>query len=62
MDKRAPLITAGVLFSLIAFIHLLRYLYRWEVSIAGQTIPMSVSIVALIVGTILALWMFYAAR
>ncbi len=62
MSKRAPLIVSGVVFSLVALIHLLRLIYQWDVIVAGQAVPMSLSVAGLIVAVILALWMFRAAN
>lgn len=59
--KRLPLVVAGIIFSIVGLMHLLRVLYDWQVMIAGYIIPMSVSIVALIIAITLALWMFTAA-
>ena len=61
MSKHLPLIIAGIIFSIVALMHLLRVIYHWQVMIAGYIIPMSVSTIAFIVITILALWMFSAA-
>ena len=61
MNKRLALVVAGIIFSFITLIHLLRLYYHWEVLIAGHNIPMSASLIGLIVTGILALWMFIAA-
>lgn len=61
MNKTRPLVVAGIIFSVMAVMHLLRLLYHWEVVIAGLIIPMWVSVLALIVGGILAIWLFVAA-
>ena len=60
--KGMPLIIAGIVFSIVALMHLLRLLYQWQIQIAEYTIPMSVSVVALIIAMLLALWMFIAAK
>ena len=60
--KRLPLIVSGVVFSIVALMHLLRIIYHWQILIVEYTIPMSVSIIALIISTLLALWMFSAAK
>lgn len=61
MNKQIPLIVAGIIFSLVALVHLLRLYYHWEVIVAGQMIPMSLSVGGLVITAILALWMFIAA-
>lgn len=59
--KNLPLIVAGIIFTIVGLGHLLRIMYHWQANIAGYNIPMSVSMVAFVVATILALWMFSAA-
>jgi hypothetical protein len=61
MSKRIALIVAGIIFTLVALIHALRIIYHWKIVIAGHTVPMSASIIALIVTALIALWMFLAA-
>jgi hypothetical protein len=58
---RTPLIVAGIVFWLVALVHILRLNYHWEVVIAGYNIPMYWSIVGLIVTVLLGIWMFVAA-
>ncbi len=45
---------AGVLFGLIALLHLVRILYGWEVTIAGRIVPMWFSWAGLIIAGYLA--------
>lgn len=59
--KYLPLIVAGIIFSVVGVMHLLRLIYHWQIMIAGNVIPMSVSVAGLFVAIILALWMFIAA-
>jgi len=59
--KHLPLVVAGMIFSIVALMHLLRVIYHWKIIIAGYTIPMSVSMIAVIISAILALWMFFSA-
>jgi hypothetical protein len=61
MSKRLPLVIAGIIFAIVALVHLLRLIYHWNIMIGGQIIPMSVSTGALIVSIVLAVWMFLAA-
>ena len=61
MNKSLPLSVAGIIFSLVALMHLLRLFYHWKILVAGYTIPMSVSVAGLFITVILALWMFIAA-
>jgi hypothetical protein len=49
MDQRSFCLIAGIIFSIVAFIHALRILYGWEVVIGGWSVPQWVSWVALLV-------------
>jgi hypothetical protein len=61
MDKNAALIAAGVIFVLIALLHLVRLITKFEVIVAGRKMPLWVSGIGLIVAGLLALWMFAAS-
>ncbi|KTD63293.1 hypothetical protein Lsan_1411 [Legionella santicrucis] len=61
MSKKIPLVVAGIIFTLVALLHLLRIFFHWKIIIAGYNISMSASVVAFIVITFIALWMFIAA-
>ncbi len=43
----------GVIFTLIALVHLARVIYGWQASIGGRSVPMWVSWVAIVVGAYL---------
>jgi hypothetical protein len=57
----APIITSGVLFSIIALGHLLRVVLQWEAMIGGMDIPQWVSIVFVIIAGGMATWNFKEA-
>lgn len=59
--KRLPLVVAGIIFSIVAIMHLIRIVYHWQILIAGYVIPVSVSVIALVVAIVLAIWMFTSA-
>jgi hypothetical protein len=61
IENNLPLITAGIIFSFVALMHILRVIYQWQIMIASYMIPMSVSIIAFIIAIILALCMFVSA-
>ena len=61
MSKRIPLVVSGIIFAFVALIHYLRLIYHWQITVSGHSVPMSASIIALIVTGLLALWMFVAA-
>jgi uncharacterized membrane protein YqhA len=62
MDKNVALIVAGVVFSLVALLHLTRLVTKFEVAIAKKIIPLWLNVIGLIVAGLLAIWMFAAAR
>lgn len=45
---------SGFIFALVAVLHLVRLLGQWDVMIAGWSVPMSVSIVGLLVAGFLS--------
>ncbi len=52
------LIVAGIIFTLVAIMHLVRLYYKATVVIANIVIPMWVSVVGFIIPLLLAIWMF----
>lgn len=59
--KSFSLIIAGLIFTLVTALHILRFYKGWEVVIVHQTIPVQWSIYGAIISGVLALWMFIAA-
>jgi hypothetical protein len=58
-----PFTTAGIIvFSLIAFIHLLRLFFGWEVAINGMIIPVWVSAPGFLIASGLALMLWRESR
>lgn len=53
---------AGTIFALMALVQLSRLVTRFEVRVAGNQVPLSVSVVALIILSALSLWMWRLAR
>jgi hypothetical protein len=63
MTREAFCIVAGVIFAVVALLHLLRIYMDWPVVIADWSVPMWVSWIALVVAGILAIWgLAFAAR
>ena len=62
MNKNIALNVAGIIFLLVALIHLVRLLTRFEVTLRGNPMPLSASGIALVVTAALAVWMFAAAK
>ena len=61
MQKMA-LVTAGIIFTLVAISHFIRWLYAVEVLVDGKTLPVVASIFACVFLALLAIWMFIAAK
>ncbi|OGT44717.1 MAG: hypothetical protein A3E82_05335 [Gammaproteobacteria bacterium RIFCSPHIGHO2_12_FULL_38_11] len=57
-NQCAPLVVSGVVFTVVALMHVLRIFYHWSVVIDGVIVPESVSTIAIILAGILAIWMF----
>jgi hypothetical protein len=63
MNRETFCIVAGVIFAVVALLHLLRIYMGWPVVIGGWSAPMGVSWIALVVAGILAIWgLAFAAR
>ena len=58
MKQKTFLQAAGVIFSLIAVLHLLRLVFQWPAEIAGWAVPMWFSVVALLVAVYLGMTAF----
>ncbi len=54
MNQNTYAIATGIIFFVIAFLHLLRLLYGWDATIAGWSVPKWVSGVALVIAGYLA--------
>jgi hypothetical protein len=61
MMKNSALVIAGLIFSVMAIMHALRYVKKWEVIFEHYTIPQLWSVYAAIFTAALAVWMFTAA-
>lgn len=60
MKSKTVFLMNIVLFDLIALLHLLRLLFAWQANIAGFSIPLWLSGVAVVVAGVLA-WLNYNA-
>jgi hypothetical protein len=54
MSQKTFSLVAGLIFLLIAVMHVLRLAFRWEVVLNGWVVPMWVSAVALLIAAYLA--------
>ena len=62
MSQHAFLMTAGIVFFLVAFGHLIRILFGAPVVVQGVSIPLWVSAIAVIIAGFLAYEGFHFAR
>lgn len=62
MQHKAYYLISGTLFSVVAFAHLLRLAFGWQVLVDGMKIPMWVSWLGLAVPGVLAAWAFSFSR
>ena len=58
MDATPALTMAGIIFALVALVHLLRLVYRFDVVIAGKSIPLWANVVGLLISGSMSIWMF----
>jgi hypothetical protein len=62
VSKNGALIAAGVVFTIVAIMHLVRLVTKLQVIVAGGEIPAYASIGGFLVAGLLAAWMFAAAK
>ncbi len=60
MNKRIPLTVAGIIFLIMAIVHLARFFVKFGLIIAGYDFPLMGSLVVSIILFILSIWMFLA--
>jgi len=58
---RAYLLVSGLLFGVVAVVHILRLAYGWPVQIAGFMVPLDVSWAGIVVPGALCVWAFILA-
>lgn len=58
---KIPLYVAGIVFGVLALIHLYRYFYHFNVIIGETVVTGNTSLIAFIVLGLLSLWMFCSA-
>jgi hypothetical protein len=56
--QKPALNVAGVIFLVIAILHLVRVIFKWEAVINSHSVPMPASLMAFVVFFLLSLWMF----
>ena len=62
MNQKTFTVTAGVIFALVAILHLLRLLFRWQATIGGWNVPTLVSCLALVLSGYLAYCAFKLSK
>lgn len=60
MDQSTALLVAGIVFAIVAVIHILRLTFKFEVRVGGRLIPLWMNWVGLVIAGILSIWMFLA--
>jgi len=61
-DKDMALRVAGVVFLLVAIMHLLRLLLRVQVSVGNTHVRLYLSLIGFVVALLMAIWMFAASK
>jgi hypothetical protein len=61
MRQKAYGIVTGILFAVVAVVHLLRLINHWDIQVGTHTIPAIGSVIGLIVTAILSAWGFSTA-
>jgi len=59
---RAYLLVSGLVFAVVAVVHILRLAYGWPVQIAGFSVPVDASWAGMVVPAALCVWAFALAR
>ena len=62
MSTKAYLIVTGIIFVIVAVLHLLRLIYQWPAEIGAFSMPMWLSCAALFVASVLFIWAFLLLR
>lgn len=62
MSAHSALVAAGIVFGIVAIMHVFRLIYKTDVVVAGKPIPMWGSVVGLIVSALLCIWMFMVSN
>ncbi len=53
---------AGVVFLLVSSVHLARLIFKFEMTIAGKTVPLWVNAVGFVITLALSIWLFVAQK
>lgn len=58
MNKKMYFLISGLVFAIVAIVHLLRIIYQFQIVIATWSVPMSVSWVVVIIPGLLSYYAF----
>jgi len=61
-NQRIGLRVAAVIFALVSLLHVVRWIARLEIVVAGTAVPLWISIPGFAVAGLLALWLWRLAR
>jgi hypothetical protein len=62
MSTKIYLTVTGIIFAIVAILHLLRLIYLWPVQIGTFSMPIWLSCAALLVTSMLFIWAFLLLR
>ncbi|HTZ10949.1 MAG TPA: hypothetical protein VMD04_01020 [Candidatus Margulisiibacteriota bacterium] len=61
-SKNLALKVAGVVFLLVALMHLLRLLLKMQIAVAGMHVRLIISLIGFVAALLLSIWMFAASK
>lgn len=62
MNKNTALLVAGIIFTIVALVHLLRIYTHFDLIVAGEAIPIWANMIGFAISIVLAVWMFKARK
>ena len=62
MKNNLALKAAGTVFLLVSVMHLLRVLLKFELIVAGYSVPVWLNLAGFVLSLLLSLWMFKSAK
>ncbi|MBS0634947.1 MAG: hypothetical protein JSR37_05760 [Verrucomicrobia bacterium] len=62
MNKNTPLTVAGIVFALVALLHLARLYFQFPIIVDQMMVPYWINGVGLVVAAFLSIWMFRATK
>jgi len=62
MNNNLALKAAGAIFLLVSVMHLMRVILKFELIVAGYSVPVWFNLVGFVLSLLLSLWMFKSAK